>query len=187
MMKRTMSIGVMALGVLALVSSAAFAERPEAGKCPMMQHGMTGCSKGHDGMFFHKAHFILSKSSELGLSDEQKKKIETLEYNLKKSAISNEAELKSLDVDIGQALRNDALDANAVNSLIDKKYALKAKKAKEDIQACANLTAILTPDQSKKLKEMRPMGKEKMFGHDRMETQGGWHKGSGAKAEESHP
>ena len=158
-MKRIATIFVVVLCALALISSCAFADQCSMGKCNFMARGhkMWG-KKGHDKMFFFKAHLALAKAKELGLSDDQVSKIKALEYAFKKSLIKEDADIKSLGLDIGEAIQKDAIDTNAVNSLIDQKYVIKAAKAKEAIQAYANLKTILTKDQYNKLKEMRHHG-----------------------------
>ena len=158
-MKRIATVFVVVLCALSLVSSYALADQCSMGKCNGMAKGnKMWAGKGHDEMFFRKAHLALAKAKELGLSDDQVSKIKALEYNLKKSSIKEEADIKSLGLDIKEAITKDTVDTNAVNSLIDKKYALKAAKAKEGIQAYANLKTILTKDQYDKLKEMRGHG-----------------------------
>ena len=158
-MKRIATIFVVVLCALALASSVTFADQCSMGKCNVMSkgHKMWG-KKGLDKMFFFKAHLALAKAKELGLSDDQVSKIKALTYNLKKSFIKEDADIKSLGLDIREAITKDTVDTNAVNSLIDKKYALKATKDKEAVEAYANLKKILTKDQYDKLKEMRGRG-----------------------------
>lgn len=140
---------------LALVASPAFAEKSCMKRDKMMsERGKTGPEKKDEGMFLRKAHMALTKASELGLSDDQVQKIKDLKYSRKKAMIKQDADIETLAMDIKQALGKDEVDVNSVNKLIDKKYALKADKAKGDVQACADIKKILTPDQSKKLKEM---------------------------------
>ncbi len=154
-MKRIATIFVVALCALALVSSASFADQCSMGKA----------KKGNDEMFFHKAHLALAKAKELGLTDDQVSKIKALEYTIKKNLIKEDADIKSLGLDIKQAIEKDTVDTNAVNNLIDQKYALKAAKAKEAVQAYANLKQVLSKDQYNKLKEMRRHGMEGKMGH----------------------
>ena len=158
-MKHMATVFVVVICALALVSSCAFADQCSMGKCNFMPQGhkMWG-EKGHDEIFFHKAHLALAHATELGLSDDQVSKIKALEYTFKKSLIKEDADIKSLGLDIREAIQKDTVDTNAVNSLIDQKYTLKATKAKEAVQACANLKKILTKDQYDKLKEMRHHG-----------------------------
>lgn len=158
-MKRIATVFVVVLCALALVSSAAFADQCSMSKCNFSPkcHKMWS-KKGHEEMFFHKVRLALAKAAELGLSDDQVSKIKDIEYTFKKSLIKKDADIKSLCLDIKEAVGKDTVDINSVNSLIDKKYAIKADKAKEAVQACANLKKILTKDQSDKLKEMRRHG-----------------------------
>lgn len=150
-MKRITTVIAVVICALALVSSCAFADQ-----CSM-----------------RKAHLALAKAKELGLSDDQVSRIKALTYNLKKSIIKEDADIKSLGLDIREAITKDTVDVNAVNSLIDQKYALKAAKAKEAVQAYANLKTILTKDQYTKLKEMRS--------HDMWNKAEHWGKGKGSK------
>ena len=160
-MKRIATIFVVVLCALALVSSVTFADQCSMGKGNFMPKGhKVWAKKGHDKMFFFKAHLALAKAKELGLTEDQVSKIKALTYNLKKSLIKEDADIKSLGLDIREAITKDTVDTNAVNSLIDQKYVLKATKAKETVQACANFKKILTKDQYDKLKEMRHHGKE---------------------------
>ena len=165
-MKRIATIFVVLLCALALASSAAFADQSSMGKCNFMPKGHKMWSeKGHDEIFFRKAHFALAHAAELGLSDDQVSKIKAIEYTLKKNLIKEDANIKSLGLDVREAIEKDAIDTNAVNSLIDQKYAIKSGKAKETIQAYADLKKILTKDQYNKLKEMRHHGMCGKTGH----------------------
>ena len=179
-MKRIAAVFVVALCSLALVLSAAFADQCPMGNCNFMQkcHKM-GCEKGHDEMLFHKVHLALAHAKELGLSDDQVSKIKALEYAFKKNLIKEDADIESLGLDIRQAVGKDTVDTNAVNNLIDQKYNIKAQKAKEAVQACANLKKILTKDQYDKLEEMCHHG---MW--DKMGPRGNRKEGPGPRAEE---
>ena len=167
-MKRIIVICIIACCALAVASSPLFADG--MGKCNFMPgHGsMCGKKADHEGMFLHKAAFILKNAAELGLSDEQVEKIKAAEYGLKKSTIKEDADIASLVLDIKEALRKDVVDLNAVNGLVDQKYVIKAQKAKEDIAAYANLKALLTKDQHNKLKEMWGTKGKAMMGHKGM-------------------
>jgi len=156
-MKRTAIIFIVILCTLTLVSSLALAYWSFGGR----SHGMPEqrrmwSEKSHDGIFFHKARMILSHAAELGLSDDQISKIKALEYDFKKNLIKEKADIQLLGLDIRQALRKDEVDVKTVNSLIDQKYVLKAQEAKQIVQACLDLKKILSKEQAKELKELRP-------------------------------
>ena len=127
----------------------------------MAKHGGMWHKKGSDGIFFLKARIILKNAAELGLSEDQIAKIKALKYNVEKSSIKSEADIKAIALDIREAVRKDDVDTSAVNSLIDKKYAIKAQKAKDDVEAYVSLKKILTGDQQKKLKEIWSSGMNK--------------------------
>ena len=178
-MKRAATVFVVVLCALALVSSVAFADQCSMGKCCMSKGDKMWGKKGHDEMLFKKAHLALAKATELGLTDDQVSKIKALEYNFKKSLIKEDADIKSLCLDIKEAITKDTVDTNAVNSLIDQKYTLKATKAKEAIQACATLKTILSKDQYAKLKDMCAKGM-----CDKMKHWGKKKEGTDARAEQ---
>ena len=161
-----MTVFAVVLCALTLVSSAAFADQHSMGECNFMpKYHKMWSKKGHDKMFLHKAHLALAHATELGLSDDQVSKIKDLEYTFKKSLIKENADIKSLGLDIRKAIGKDVVDTNAVNSLIDQKYAIKTQKAKDAVQAYANLKKILTKDQYSKLKEMRHHAMCSKMGH----------------------
>ena len=151
------------------MASSVFAGEGSCSKCGSMPgHGKMG-PVGHDewSMFIHKAGFVLKNAQALGLTEDQAGKIKASEYNFQKSLIKGEADLKSLGLDIKEALRKDAVDLKAVNGLIDQKYAAKAQAAKEDVAARAELKTILTKEQQQKLKDICTAKMEEMEGREK--------------------
>jgi Spy/CpxP family protein refolding chaperone len=154
-MQKIFSLLFIAVVALAVISSSAF-----SGECPMDKynakeaHGKGDSKMSLEDAFSKKIHVIMFSSEEMGLSAEQSEKIHALKYSVKKSIIKNDAEIDTLALDIKEALGKDNIDIGAVNSLIDKKYAVKAQKTKDVVAACANLKTILTTDQQNKMKEM---------------------------------
>ena len=108
-----------------------------------------------DRLFFFKVGLILGRSADIGLTDDQKEKVETLKYNFLKTIIKENADIELLALDIKEGLRKDEADIKTINGLLDKEYVAKAQKAKDAVEACVNLNKIITKDQQKKLKEMR--------------------------------
>ena len=170
-MKKAFTVLFIVSVALAIVSSSAF-----SGECPMGKSNMAGTTgKGGSKMdlkdtFFQKIRFIMSNSDEIGLDADQLGKIHALKYDVKRSIVKNDAGIDILALDIKEALGKDDINIDAVNSLIDKKYAVKAQKSKDIVMACANLKAIFTKDQQKKMKDMcfNKM-KKKMYGGEKEE------------------
>ena len=122
-----------------------------------------GKMKGGHGDFgdkvFFKAMLIIKNQEELGLSDDQVKKVKDLKIASKKDLIRKKAEIDLLVLDIKAALWEDTVDINAVNALIDKKYEIKKAKAKSLVAALVALKEVLTEEQQKKLKGLCKKGK----------------------------
>ena len=104
--------------------------------------------------FSHKAGWILKSQEDLGLSDEQVKKIKALKYETQKDLIRKKAEIEIIAIDIKAKLHEDTIDTASINSLIDKKYDIKKEKAKSLVAACIALKATLTEEQKAKLKDL---------------------------------
>jgi len=110
--------------------------------------------KDLDEKIYYKAKFMLKNQDELGLSDEQVNKIKDLKYATKREVIKRDAEIDLVKVDIKQKLHEDKTDVEGINTLIDKKYALKNEKAKYSVKTYADLKNILTEEQMKELKTL---------------------------------
>lgn len=118
-------------------------------------HGkMKGGHGDFEGKFYKKAMLIVKNQEELGLSDEEVKKIKDLKVATKKDLIRKKAEIEVLGLDIMAAMWEDTINLEAVNTLIDKKYELKKQKTKSIVAACVALKGILTEEQQEKLKSL---------------------------------
>ncbi len=134
-------------------------------------------------MFFKKTKMILKEAEELGLSDDQIDAVKKLKSDTKKSFIKIKSEIDTVKVDFEDAVSADEMDVSAVNSLIDKKYQLKAKKAKEIVAGMAKIKTILNEEQYTQFKDMcknkmkegwenKKMHKSKMMGKYDMHRKG---------------
>jgi len=118
-------------------------------------HGKAKCGKwDFEKKFSHKAGWILKSQEDLGLSDEQVKKIKDLKYETQKDLIRKKAEIEIIAIDIKAKLHEDTIDAASINSLIDKKYDLKKEKAKALVGAYIALKDTFTEEQKAKLKDL---------------------------------
>lgn len=111
-------------------------------------------SEGLEDKFCKKAGFLLSNEEELGLSDDQVKKIKDLKLKTKKDLIKMDADVKIAELDVKDSLYQDTIDVASVKALIDKKYDLKKDKAKMLVSSYAALKDILTKEQKDKMKEL---------------------------------
>jgi len=129
-MRSVIGICIAVCCALVMVSSVAFANECPMGKNKAMpMRGKMSREMDKDTIFCHKASMALAKATELGLSADQIDKIKTLKFSVEKSVIKEDADIKSLALDI-----------------------------KEAIGAYISLKKILTPDQLKNFKGMCDAG-----------------------------
>jgi len=108
--------------------------------------------------FFHFAHSILENYEELGLTDEDAKKIRELKIGTKKSLIRNTAEVELFTVDIIVKLHEDKPEISEINKLLDKKFDVKKAGMKKLIAAFIGIKKLLSKEQMKKMKAICKAG-----------------------------
>jgi len=119
-------------------------------------HKDKGKSKDGDleSKFFYKAGFLLKHDEEIGLTGEQKTKVESLKMEVEKNLIRKDAEIEILGLDIKSALKADDANLEAINALVDQKYELKKQKTKDLVAAYLQLKSLLTDEQKEKKKAL---------------------------------
>ncbi len=188
MKKKLISI-ITVIFVLGLMNSNSFAEK---GHHETGHHEKGHHEKGHHGKrqhdygkmsmskkFFMITMMIYKNKEEIGLTEDQRKQIESLKMELRKDNIKKKAELEILKIDIGSLMHKDQIDVAAVNKLIDQKYEIKKAKTKKGVESFVKLKKIITKDQMTKLKNLKK-GKRKSHGSNgyRQGAHGDSHKGS---------
>jgi Spy/CpxP family protein refolding chaperone len=150
MKKRLMYI-VLLVAVAALIS-APVAEADHGGK----DKGGYGSSKGDglEGKFCSQARGILKGRDELALTDKQVDQIRALVAETKKGLIKQDADIKTLKVEIDTLMWESPFDVENVNVLIAEKYDLKEKKAKYIVSAHDKLFKLLTKEQQEKANKL---------------------------------
>ncbi len=109
----------------------------------------------------HKGFAFLALSEKLGLSDEQKSEIESIKLKAEKAAIPREAELKSARLDLRELLKADKVDRAAVRRKLEEISKLRVELKMIRINSMLDAKAVLTPEQLKKLKEIRKEAAER--------------------------
>lgn len=102
--------------------------------------------------FFHFAHTILENREEIGLAEDDARKIRELKIKTKKDLILDTAGIEVAGVDILSRLWDEKVDLAEVEKLVDKKFDLKRESMKKLIRAFVTVKKILSRDQLKKLK-----------------------------------
>ncbi len=121
-------------------------------------HKFRGKGEGKNFQFqdkvLHKAHFILEKEKELGLTPDQVKTIREIKLQAKKTKIQLSSQADIIGVDLFAEFHNDSVNLDKVNALIDQKFEVKKELAKEMAASFVKLKSVLTPEQQGKLKEL---------------------------------
>jgi len=127
---------------------------------PRMGFGMMMCGGRHK-----CAGGFIGMKEELGLTDAQVKKLKSMKMNQEKKAIDDRAEIQKMELELHGLMSEDEIDIKAVDRMIDKIAAQKAKIQKACIRGMVDAKKVLTSEQRKKLKGMKGAGMKKHIEH----------------------
>ncbi|MBI5168284.1 MAG: Spy/CpxP family protein refolding chaperone [Candidatus Eisenbacteria bacterium] len=118
--------------------------------------GGPGMGRGmrHPGMMF----------AMLDLSDAQKAKMRDIHERAARTQIQARADMQIAQMDMRKLMRADKPDQAAINAQIDKMAQMRASMQKTRVATMLEARAQLTPDQLKKMQEMREKGPMMMHG-----------------------
>jgi len=139
---------LMALAMLA-IAGAAMAQPPQGG---MMKHRE-----------MMKERMGKSPLEELGLSDAQKAQIHQALLDTRKKNIDVEAKLKLAGIELHELMRVETPDQAKINAKISEVSKLRETLMRNGIETKLAVHKILTPEQRKKMQELRGS----MFGRGR--------------------
>ena len=121
---------------------------------PRMGQGMRGHGQG--------PHGIMGMADELGLTDDQKDRLQKMALENQLDMVDKRAAVKKAQIGL-KALMLDDADEGKVFAAIDKVTGLKAEIQKARFRHHQQVKALLTDEQVKKLKECRFDSKEFHF------------------------
>ena len=122
--------------------------------------GAYGMGRHHAGAG-HLIRGLLRGAQEMGLTDSQVKKLKTIQLNLDRTRIQAEADIKIAEREAAALIEDDNGDLGAIEAKLKKSAARQVSLRMAAIKARKNAMAVLTPEQSKRVK---------MF-HERMKQQ----------------
>jgi Spy/CpxP family protein refolding chaperone len=186
-MKRTMRIALV-LGLLAagLTARAVRAQEPggapdepgwmadlgdDAGDGPMMAPddmgggggmgpGGMGMGRGmrHGGRMMHRGAFGARLAEALDLTAEQREKMKAAQERQERKAIQARADIQLARLDLHKLMQADKPDSKAIEAQIDRIAGLRAGLQKSRVATMIEFRASLTPEQQKKLRDLREQG-----------------------------
>lgn len=144
---------------------------------PMMGPGGMGRGRGmgrgmrgmHRGMGLGPAMV-----RELDLTAEQQEKMKAARERQQRKAIQSRADIQLARLDLRKLMQADKPDQRAIDTQIDKISGLEAGLHKSRVATMLEFRASLTPEQQKKLKELREQGPRR-----NQQRQGGGPQGGG--------
>ncbi len=110
---------------------------------------------------------LLMFSEKLGLSDEQKSKIESIKLKAEKGTISKKAELETANLDLRELLKADKPDRAAIRKKVNEISKLRADLNMIRIDSMLDSKAVLTSEQLENLKKLKQEAAKKKAKHMR--------------------
>jgi protein CpxP len=109
---------------------------------------------------------------ELGLTDQQKEQIRQVMLEARKKNIDVEAKQKLARLELHELMGADAPDQAKINAKISELSKLRETLMRNHIESVLAVQKVLTPEQRKKAKELRPMQREHFRGFRHFEGGG---------------
>ncbi|MDZ7344613.1 MAG: Spy/CpxP family protein refolding chaperone [candidate division KSB1 bacterium] len=97
-------------------------------------------------------------AEELGLTSEQKEQINQILLATRKKNIDVQAKQKLAHLELQELLAADAPDQNKINAKIAELSKIHETLMRNRIESLLSVQKVLTPEQRKKAKELRPFG-----------------------------
>lgn len=101
---------------------------------------------------------------ELGLTDQQREQIRQVMLDTRKKNIDVEAKQKLARIELHELMGADTPDQSKINAKISELSKLHETLMRTRIESHLAVQKVLTPDQRKKAKELRPMMRERRGG-----------------------
>jgi Spy/CpxP family protein refolding chaperone len=136
---------------------------PDAGGPGMGPGGAPGMGRGmwRGERFMHRGGFGPMMMRELNLTPEQQDKMKAARDREQRKAIQARADIQMAQLDLRKLMEADKPDSKAIESQVDKIAGLRAGLQKSHIATMLEFRASLTPDQQKKLRELRERGPQR--------------------------
>jgi Spy/CpxP family protein refolding chaperone len=158
-MKRGIHLATLALAATVGMASLALAQGGP-GPADRSDEGWSD----HDGPHGDRGGPPADAFERLDLTDAQRGKLAEVRDKHRRAAVPIEGDLKLARMDLEKLMRSEKPDANAVSRQVDKISNLRAQLMKNRLTGLIEARTVLTPEQQKKLQEMRREGGRRMRG-----------------------
>ena len=112
---------------------------------------------GHHGGTGHLIRGLLGGAKEMGLTEDQIKKLKDIQLNLDRTRIHSEADIQVAEREARALMDHDAADLSAIESKLRESADKQVSLRMAALQARKDAMAVLTPEQSKRVKQFHDM------------------------------
>ena len=130
------------------------------------RHGTTG----------HLIRGLLSSADEMGLTEEQIKKLKAIQLDLDRTRIKTEADIMVAEREARALIEDGASDLSGIEAKLNESARLQVSLRMAAIKARRDAMAVLTPEQSKRVKMFHERMKQHMGSGDYPDGKGQGHK-----------
>lgn len=124
-------------------------------------HGR-GFGMGHHGTAGHLIRGLLGGAQEMGLSDEQIKKLKDIKLDLDRTRIQAEADIKIAEKEARALMDDEAAPLSAIESKLKESAMKQVDLRLASVKARRDAMGVLTPEQSKRVKMFHERMRERM-------------------------
>jgi Spy/CpxP family protein refolding chaperone len=103
---------------------------------------------------FHEINGYQMNADDLGLNEDQLKRLDTIEETLTTTAIKTRADLQIAAIDLRRAMTQETPDTTKAGTLIDQEGKMWTDLQKKAVKAVADARKVLTPEQRQKAHKM---------------------------------
>ncbi len=124
-------------------------------------HGHGYRMGGHHATTGHLIRGLLSGAKEMGLTDDQVQQLKDIQLNLDRTRIKAEADIKIAEREARALVDNDASELSAIEGKLKDSAMQQVGLRVAAIKARRDAMAVLTPEQSERVKQFHEMMKER--------------------------
>jgi Spy/CpxP family protein refolding chaperone len=137
---------------------------PEYGSAhpPASGHGCCEQMMGHHGLAPDHLRHLLKHQQEIGLTEEQVKKLKTVELDYDRARIKADAEIRVAERELLALVEDEKTDMSALEAKVKQSEMLEVGLRMSAFKARRDALAVLTPEQREKAKASHAKGMQEM-------------------------
>lgn len=119
---------------------------------------------GHHATTGHLIRGLLGGAKEMGLSEDQVKQLKGIQLDLDRTRIKTEADIKVSEREVRALMDDDSSDLSSIEAKLKESASQQVSLRVAAVKAKRDAMAVLTPEQSTRVKQFHDMMKERSKG-----------------------